>query len=334
MSMTTDEGIAAFESLIDDNGLLPGDEGHKPAKDDTAAFEEHVEEFDENGDPIPAEPDEDEGDTDSEGLEQGEDEGTDGEGTPGDDDADKLYDVEIDGETYEVNLPELTSGYLRNEDFVKRSTELETTYSEKIAAAEAKEVQLVQELEAFAVMGLAELRQYEQINWEQLKATDPEAYSQKRIEYFDKREQVQTQITRKDQIARMSQKAADLKHQAYLEQQTALVHRLLPDFQKEGFQERLTKYATSVGFTPEEVGNIADARQLLVLEQARQFAESKVRKEEVLRKKPTADLPPVIKPGAKPPAVDRGAKRHQAAVSRLRNEGTLDAAAAAFLDFV
>lgn len=327
--------VQAFEDLMDEDGLLPSDDGFtgEPAKPDTAAFEEHVEDFDDDTDD---DTDADEGDESGE-----EDEGADeGEESDADPDADapdgepQLFDITIDGEEYEVNLPELTAGYLRNEEFIKRSTELESTYSEKIAQAELQASELARELEAVAVMGLAELRQLEQTDWARLKAEDPEGYQAKRLEYVDKRDAVQAQIQRKQSIGQLAAQAEHLKHQAYLKEQTTLVHKLIPEFSEKEFQPRLIKFAESIGFSPEEVTNIADARQLLVLDNARKYAESQLKKKAAITQKPRKELPPVLKPGSKPAPVDRNAKRKQAAVSRLRDEGTLDAAAAAFLDFV
>lgn len=337
-----DAGVAAFEAFLDNDGLLPSDEGYKPSEAkgavDADAFQDHVQEFDSNGNPIEdltedqpdaddVEPGEDEGESEDAG------DGTD-EGSEADVDVDKLYDIEIDGEVYEVNLPELTSGYLRNEDYVKRTTALEKEYSEKQAAVETREQELIREIESFAVIGITELRQLEATNWAQLKAEDPEGYAQKRLEYFDKRDAVQNQINRKNQISQMAAQAAHLKHQAYLASQTKLVQELIPEFNDAGFQDRLTAYATKVGFTVDEVNNIADARQLLVLEQARKFSEGQTRKDEVLKRKQTQEIPEVLKPAAAAKPINKESQRNKAAVSRLRNEGTIDAAAAAFLQFV
>lgn len=332
-----DENVQAFEALMDDDGLLPSDDGFTGEVDkpdvDAAAFEDHVEDFDDDTDDDTDADEADESDEEDEESDESSesDEYTDADESEGEP---QLFDITIDGEEYEVNLPELTAGYLRNEEFVKRSTELEATYNEKIAEAELKAYELARELEVVAVMGLAELRQLEQTDWARLKAEDPEGYQAKRLEYVDKRDAVQAQIQRKNSIGQLAAQAEQIKHQAYLKEQTALVTKLIPEFSEPEFQPRLIKFAESIGFSPEEVVNIADARQLLVLENARKYAEGQLKKKAAITQKPRKELPPVLKPGSKAAPVDRNAKRQQAAVSRLRNEGTLDAAAAAFLDFV
>lgn len=342
--MFEEESLQGFEALMDDDGLLPGDDNFDGAEGEpnAEAFEEHVAEFDDDGNEIV--PDAGDGsDEDESGDDEasGEDEGTEGDEGKGADEAEdgdpaepQLFDITIDGEEYEVNLPELTSGYLRNEEFVKRSTELEATYAEKLAEADLRASELARELESAAVIGMADLKQYETVDWARLKAEDPELYQKSRVEFMDKRDAVQAQMQRKQSIQAMLGKAEQIKQEAYLASQKELVVKLLPEFHEEGFQSRLTDYAVSIGFSPEEVGSIADARQLLVLENARKFAEGQLKKKAVLQRKPTKELPQVLKPGTKAPVVDNDTKRHKAAVSRLRSEGTLDAAAAAFLDFV
>lgn len=337
--MFEDESLQGFEALMDDDGLLPGDDefaGQGGDEANAAAFEEHVEEFDEDGNPVEPEPAEDENEDDTDEESEDEPEGDDdADGEPKPDDAEpQLFDITIDGEEYEVNLPELTAGYLRNEEFVKRSTELETAYSEKLAEADQTAATLAKELEAAAVIGMAELQQFDTVDWAKMKAEDPELYSKTRIEFMDKRDAVQAQMQRKQSIQAMLSKAEQIKQEAYLNTQKELIVKLIPEFHEEGFQPRLMEYAVSIGFKPDEVSAIADARQLLVLENARKFAESQLKKKATLQRKPTKELPAVLKPGSKAPVVDSDTKRHKAAVSRLRNEGTLDAAAAAFLDFV
>lgn len=337
--MFEEENLQGFEALMDDDGLLPGDDAFAGETGDDAnaeAFEEHVEEFDEDGNPVEPEAadDEDEADPDEEAKDESEgDDDADGEPKP-DDAEPQLFDITIDGEEYEVNLPELTAGYLRNEEFVKRTSALEAEYADKLATADLKNQELVRELDAMAVLGMGDLSEFDKVDWNRLKAEDPEEYNRTRISFIEKRDSIHQTMQRKQSVQALLQKAEAIKHEAYLTSQRELVGKLIPEFNDEGFQPRLMKYAVDVGFTPDEVNAISDARQLLVLENARKFAEGQLKRKATLQRKPVADLPEVLKPGAKAPVVDRDAKRRKAAVSRLHNEGTLDAAAAAFLDFV
>lgn len=331
------EAAESFLEIMDESGNLPGDdafvaeevEATSDALEEAAeALEDEIEDGDEDESEEDAADGPDE-ESDEEAADP-EDEGEEDESG----DSDKLYDIEIDGETYEVNLPELTSGYLRNEEFVKRSTALEAEHSQRIAALEVKEAELLREIEGYAVQGIAELRQYDAIDWNRLKSEDPEGYQVKRLEFLDKRDVVQAQINRRGQIQSLQNKAAEIKHNAYLESQRKQVAELLPDFEKPEFQTGLVKFADSIGISEDEVRGIADAKHLLILDMARRFAESQLKKKEVLQKKVPTDLPNVIKGGSKRPPENIAAKRSKAARDRVREEQTIDAAAAVFLDFV
>ena len=332
------EAAESFLDIMDDSGNLPGDDAFvaeeveptSDALDDAAeALEDDMADVEDGDGDEEDDGDEDDGEDDGDSDSPDDDAGDDS----GDDDG-KLFDIEIDGETYEVNLPELTSGYLRNEEFVKRSTALEAEHSQRIAALEVKEAELLREIEGYAVQGIAELRQYDAIDWNRLKSEDPEGYQVKRLEFLDKRDVVQAQINRRGQIQALQNKAAEIKHNAYLESQRKQVAELLPDFDKPEFQTGLVKFADSIGISEDEVRGIADAKHLLILDMARKYAESQLKKKEVLQKKVPTDLPNVIKGGSKRPPENIAAKRSKAARDRVREEQTIDAAAAVFLDFV
>lgn len=332
-----------FEAIIDDAGLLPGDADYDgdqadEQEDAASALEDHVVEFDADGNEIEQEVSEDDGEdsaSDDAAGDDGDESDSEEDGDQdGADDNDKLYDIEIDGETYEVNLPELQSGYLRNEEFTKRASQLEAEYTEKLTQVALREAELVREIEASAVINTSNLREYENVDWAGLKVTDPEKYQTMRLEFLDKREQIQATLARRGQIQELQNKAAQIKHEAYLQEQGALAEKLLPEFRTPEFQKRLVSYGESIGFTEDEMRGISDARHLLVMDQARQFAESQVRRKEIVQKKGTTELPQVLKPGGKRPVGDAAARRSKAAISRVREEQTINAAAAAFLDYV
>lgn len=324
-----------FEGLMDESGNLPGDDDFKPEELERDEEDENLEDL------LSKEVDDGEEDEDA-GLDDGDGEGGDDADADSEDEGDepeaipddRLFDIEIDGETYEVNLPELRTGYLRQEELIKRRTALEAEHTEKVTQLEVKEAELIREVEAYAIQGISDLQSYQNIDWNKLKAEDPEGYQAKRLEFIDKREAVQGQVNRRNQLKQMQEKAQEIKHAAYLESQRTLITELLPDFEKPEFQTGLVKFAQSVGISEEDVRGIADAKQLLVLDMARKYAESQIKKKAAQGKKEDPTIPEVLRPGNRKPPVDVAAKKSRAALSRLRDEQTMEAASAAFLHFV
>uniref|UniRef100_A0AAU6VZK1 Scaffolding protein n=3 Tax=unclassified bacterial viruses TaxID=12333 RepID=A0AAU6VZK1_9VIRU len=332
--LTPETAAAVFEEQMDDNGFLPGDEDYEGP--------EPVEETEDDA-AEPTEPDEsaEGGDNESEEEEEGNEEEAEGEEpeeeseeSPGLDEEKTLIDIDIDGETYEVNLVELKSGYLRQEEYTKRLAEIDTKRAEVEEQLSQREVDLNRELELAQVMITGDLRKYDQVDWNRLKTEDPAQYQALRLEAVEAKERVDAIAGRRAQIDAMRAKAEQLKHEAYVKRQIEIAEKLIPDFRTEEFRKTIVKYGESVGYTEGEILGMSDARQLLLLNQARLYSEGQVRRKEALEKKVPENLPPVVKSGA-PKAKNSDAKtKAKATGRRFAEEKSVEAAAAHFMNIV
>lgn len=326
------EGVSAdvaaeqFEALMTDDGALPGDvdyvepepkvEPEEPVVEGEPEVEPEVEETE----------DEPEVEEESEEDEDGEDEPT---VVPLDEDA-TLVDIEIDGEAYEVNLTELKTGYLRQEEFTKRVTELEQKASEFQEQVSEREVALQRELEMAQVILAGDLSKYDKVDWEQLKTDDPATYQRLRLEAIDAKESLQGLQNRRNQIQSLHEEAQKIKQAVHVKAQIELATKLMPEFKEATFRDGLIKYGKDIGYTEDELYSMTDARQLLLLNQARLYAEGQVRRKEAVAKKATKELPPVVKAGA-PKA--KGSESKQAiklASARFAKDHSVESAAALF----
>lgn len=321
------EAADAFADMFDDNLEIPEvaevDDSTKEVAD---AIEEELEEEEGEEDESEVEGEEESEEDSEEGEEESE------EAHEGVSD-DTLVDIEIDGEAYEVNFHELKAGYLRNEEYVKRSTELEEEHTQRMAELSQKEAELIREIEATAVIAQADLSRYQNVDWAKLKAEDPAKYAQEFSEFMEKRQAIQNQLTRRNQVQALTQKAEQIKHEAHLKGQLGLVKKLIPEFEDDGFRSRLFKFTDSVGLSKDEVSAIADARHLLIISQAMKFQESQLKRKEVAaKKKPqaTEELPPVVKPKAKGTPVSTATKRQKALEAQALKTGSVRDAASAF----
>ena len=329
--VTATDAAGSIEDLIDDNGWLPGDaEYEAPVVEATAEEEEDdVEPSDDEAGDEPSEESEEDGDEvdDEEESEEPEEGKTDAISD------DTLVDIQIGEDTYEVNFAELRAGYLRNEEFVAKVTEKEAEYDSKLAELETREAELSEELRLASVMVTGDLNAYEQINWQGLKTADPAKYQELRVQYAEAKERAQAVETRRQNINAMHQKAQNLRHQAYVKNQMVLADTLVPGWREPKFLEDLVSYGKSIGHTEEEIRGISDARHLLVLNNAKLYAESQVRRKEAMEKKVTAKLPPVNKPGVakeKTSTDRRVVKNAQAAFQR---DKSVESAAALLMNF-
>lgn len=326
------EGVSAdvaaeqFEALMTDDGALPGDVDYVEPEPKVEPEEPVVE-----GEPE-VEPEEEETEGEPQEEEESE-EDEDGEGeptvTPLDEDA-TLVDIEIDGEAYEVNLTELKTGYLRQEEYTKRVTELEQKAVEYQEQVSEREVALQRELEMAQVILAGDLSKYDKVDWERLKTDDPATYQQLRLEAIDAKESLQGLQNRRNQIQSLHEEAQKIKQSVHVKAQIELATKLMPEFKEAAFRDGLIKYGKDIGYTEDELYSMTDARQLLLLNQARLYAEGQVRRKEAVAKKATKELPPVVKAGA-PKA--KGSESKQAiklASARFAKDHSVESAAALF----
>lgn len=317
------EAAEAFGDLLGDDLLTPGDEtvdGKVVGEEEEEEVEKETPEGESEDEP------EEESEEDPEGESEDEPE-TDAE----DDLSEKLFEIPIGDDIYEVNFEELKSGYLRNEEFVTRQAELEEEYAAKLESVDAERANLLAELEQYTVTAIAGANQYDSINWEQLKAQDPEKYQKLRLEALEARDQAQALIKRRNDIKAMQEKRAEIIHSSYIKRQTELAKKLIPEMTTdETWGDKIVAYGKSIGYSEDEIRGIADARQLAVLDAARKWAESQVRRKAALEKKEETELPAAVKPVARRAEASEGSKRVKAARANLRKDQSVEAAAALF----
>lgn len=312
-ALSVPEAVEALEDLLDDDGFLQEEIGEPEEVSEDTPDEDEEEEIEEE---------ESEEGTEEESEDDSEEETE-----------EELFEIEIDGEVYEVNTEELRSGYLRNEQLVKRQQELESQYEDKISETEQYQQRLIEELELSAVESASELQRYRGLNWEQLKVDDPELYKDTRLRYIELQEAVQSKQAKRNQVLSLHQQAQNLKHQAYLKSQQELAARLIPEIKNEDFVESVLSYGKQIGFSEDEMKSIADARVLFLLNQARLYANSQTKRKEAKEKMPK-ELPKVVKPGApRAPSVE-GNRKTRDLQSKLSKNHDMRTAAALLEQFI
>ena len=171
----TDGGIeAATEAIL---GLLKPET--ETSETEEAAPEE-TEEVSEESEEEPLEASADEPEEESEEPDESEEQ-----------EEELLYAVKVDGEDREVTLDELMNGYSRQSSFTKKSQALseqrkEFETAQQQMAAEYQQIQTerqqyVDSLQQVIEGSVANLGQYQSVDWERLKMEDP-------LEYVTKRE--------------------------------------------------------------------------------------------------------------------------------------------------
>ena len=255
-----------------------------------------------------------------------------------------LYAVTVDGEEHEVTFDELLKGYSRQSDYTKKTQQLSSErkqledlqlrYNSELSQIQAERQQYVDSLNQMISDASGPLDKFANINWQSLRDSDPIEYVTKREEFRESQEKVQA-LKMEQQQAQQKQ-AEDSKNMRLkvLQEEHAKLSEVLPEWKDPSAQKQLASkirnYATSQGFSEEEVASLIDHRSLLVLLKASKY--DALEKSNVKAKK-LKNKPRVIRPGS-PSSKSSSKGKRTAQMKRLQQSGHVKDATSLFEDFV
>jgi hypothetical protein len=253
---------------------------------------------------------------------------------------DLKYTIKVDGEELEVGIDELKNGYQRQADYTRKSQALAEQRKET-EAIQSERMQLEQERQMYA-NGLqmlqeqqsAKLTDFDNVEWEALKQEDPYQYMIKKDEYRDAQERV-TNLQAEQQMVQQEQaQQAQQARAHFVQQEYARLVNALPEWndKESTIKKDVQEYATSVGFRPEEISQLADHRSVLIIKKAMEY--DKLTKKVAPKKKAVKKVPKVQKAGrgnSKEDAATEAIKKKRA---RLQKSGKQDDAASIFYDML
>ena len=241
---------------------------------DTPVDEEVVEETEEAEEVEEEAPEEEEGQAEEETEEEVEEEEFDVVA-----EEDLKYTIKVDGEELEVGIDELKNGYQRQADYTRKSQalaeqrkETEQIQSERQRLEQERQMyanglQMLQEQQA------GRLQEFENTDWETLKADDPYQYMLKKDEYRDAQERLQNAQQQQVLIQQEQADAANKARAHFVQQEYSRLVQALPEWndQESTIKKDIQQYATSVGFRPEEISQLADHRSVLIIKKAMEY---------------------------------------------------------------
>ena len=253
---------------------------------------------------------------------------------------DLKYTIKVDGKDYEVGIDELKNGYQRQADYTRKSQalaeqrkETEQIQSERMQLEQERQMyanglQMLQEQQA------AKLNDFDSVDWEALKAEDPYQYMIKKDEYRDAQERVSNVVAEQQAVRQEQARQSQQARAHFVQQEYTRLTEALPEWNDKDstIKKDIQEYATSVGFRPEEISQLADHRSVLIIKKAMEF--DKLTKKVAPKKKAVKKVPKVQKSGrgnSKEDVATEVAKKKRA---RLRKSGKQDDAASLFYDML
>ena len=254
-----------------------------------------------------------------------------------------LYAVTIDGETSEVPLDELISGYQRKATYTHRQQELaeaRKTLEERIQNVPAQEAALRQTYQQYQGV-LSQLHQQMEaankppnMDWDALERENPVQFL--KLKYLEQQRAGEIQAVQAEQ-ARMQQLLAgenSKKLQERLAVEQNLVLEKIPEWSdgdlQAAEQRKLVEFGKAIGFSDNELNTLYDHRALIVLRDAMRYNELTNGDKVTAAKSKIGS----VKGGNK--ATSRRVRSRQVKAKRaqLRKTGKVDDAAALFADIL
>lgn len=286
------------------------EEGYETQRPDDPAKEERSEESEE----VKDESDDDESEEDQEET--------------------QLYTVKVDGKEVEVTLDELQSGYIKQSDYTKKTSELAEQRKAMVAEAQAIQQERNQYAQALGQMqteSQRQLNEYKQIDWDRLREEDPMLFMQRRDEMRDLEKGIEDGYKQQQQLALQAQQYNVQKFNQDVEAGREQLLTIMPDWDDK-VSKSVREYGLGEGFTSDELAGITDHRSMAVLRKAMMY--DAIQKSQPAKKKVKADTPKYVKPGVAKSKSDVSAKRRSDKLKQLRKTGSVDDGASMIYDLL
>jgi len=275
-------------------------------------------------------------DGDQDGPEADDDE-SEGEGEgDGEDDEDgplsDVFEVTVDGERTEVSLREALDGYIRQETFHRRLSELANVKDAmraegaQLVADRKKYVDLIGQMEETIKLLIPA-----EPNWDELYSADPKGARELQKKYDGLKGQLSHLENEKKRVQDENAKKDADEYAAYVDRENKRIAANNPTWKDEKVKmrdlNRMADTAKAAGFSMEEVQSIVDSRMVTILLKAAKY--------DRLQEK----QPKPIRRGKKPMSQGAGTSRtaprgNSQAQKQLQRTGSVEAAAAVFSDII
>ena len=249
----------------------------------------------------------------------------------------ELYTLRVDGQEVEVSLDELLKGYSRQSDYTKKTQEiaeqrkqaeqLQQQYGSEIAQIQAERQQYMESLQNVIQNSMPAIEQFGNVDWDRLKDADPIEYVKKKEEFREAQEKVQGMQMQYQQAYEQQAYEAQEQFKTHVRNEHMKFADIVPEWKEEKSRKKLATdirdYAIKVGYSAEEVGQLADHRSLLVLMKAQKYDELQ---NADLKTKKLKNKAKVVRSGTGKSKED-SKKSRTAKMKRLRQTGHVDDAA-------
>ena len=196
-----------------------------------------------------------------------------------------LYDITVNGNNQKVNLTELMKGYSRESDYTKKTMDLsnqrkdvesmQENLKKEFEAVKSSRNQYAQQLEVLS----KNLKQEENIDWENLYQTDPAEYVKLKADSDRRKETLGLAQQEQMRIQQEQRSEQEQVYNNYISNERKILAEKLPVYADKDkgaeFTKRLSSFAKESGYSDQEISMMVDHRAVLLLADAYRYNQLK-----------------------------------------------------------
>lgn len=245
-----------------------------------------------------------------------------------------LYTIKVDGKDTDVTLDELKSGYQKDSDYRKKTTELaeqRKAFEGQAQAIQMERQQYAQALGQVQTEASKQLAQYKQIDWDKLREDDTTLFMQRRDEMRELEKSIEDGHKQQQNLAYQAQAQQTQQFNQLVDQGKEKLLSSMPDWDDKVSKEVRT-YGVGEGFTEDELSMLTDHRSMVVLRKAMMY--DKIQTSQPSKKRVKAGTPRYVKSGVAKSKGDVSRKQSTDKMKRLRKSGSVDDGASLIYDML
>ena len=230
--------------------------------------------------------------------------------------------VEIDGE--KLSIEDLKLGFLRQSDYTKKTQAV----AEQRKAAEENSRVYESTLSALLSTAGADLRRFDNVDWERAAIENPEQYKQAKAMYDQTRATYDTIKRTADENTKRQKAQQQAESQEKAQESLTVLKATIPNWNNDLYYS-IGEYAKdTLGVTVDEFNDVNDHRLITALYKAMQFDRAKAETQKKVKATPTKTLS-----GKKAEPKDLGREdNYRKARARLKTSGSTEDAVQALLN--
>lgn len=263
-----------------------------------------------------------------------------GEGETEDEPA-EYYVVTIGDEELEVTEDELLSGYQRQRDYTRKTQELadeRNSLKAELESLHAEREKYVKALEQVLEEESKELESYNDIDWDTLRAENPNEFLMKQYEMNQVRQRLTDKKQAREEALKGSNTFQETQERELIAREQSRVKELVEGWEGENHTqlvETLRDQANKEGFTDEDAALFKHAQVIKLLQKANKFDELMAKKETVVKNKVERKVPKVVKTGNKSDSAEsKSLAQQQKHMERFKKSGKLEDSVSVFERYI